>query len=172
MYENVEVQFVPGRHAYLTIYHDGEKVEKVDLHAIPTEAQMHEMMIEKGFKMKSDDEVARIKAEKQALRDQEIMKRKHREELRRMKKLEFEMAQKKLDAENAGITDSDGSDGGEKLKGILEMLNAEDPYGDGLTPEQRADAEREMKRKKWNEVLAKKAKVEKEAASASSGGEL
>ena len=158
-YEGVEVEFIHGRHAYLTIYHDGQKVEKVDLHAIPTETEMHEMMIEKGFTLKSEDEVEKIRREKQPLRLKDEMRRKQREEMRQKYINNKNWQTQPKDEREAGVNhpsdrihagDGDGDD--------------EDPdlYGDGLTAEQLADMEREMKRKKWKQVLQERERMEKQ----------
>jgi hypothetical protein len=51
--------------AVLSIYHDGVEYEKVELQEIGTEEGMHQMMLDKGFVLKSDEEVASIKAKGQ-----------------------------------------------------------------------------------------------------------
>lgn len=60
-FENVEVQYETGKRATLTIYHDGEVLENVDLQSIETEAEMIQTMIDKGFRMKPEDQVVSIR---------------------------------------------------------------------------------------------------------------
>jgi len=47
---------VPGREAVLTIFQDGEEQEKIKLSEIETREEMHEMMKNKGFVLKSPEE--------------------------------------------------------------------------------------------------------------------
>jgi hypothetical protein len=56
-FQNVEVEFNRGRKAVLTINHDGDEHEQVDLQSIATQDEMHQMMLDKGFVLKSDEEV-------------------------------------------------------------------------------------------------------------------
>mmetsp|Transcript_20599 Transcript_20599/g.48867 ORF Transcript_20599/g.48867 Transcript_20599/m.48867 type:complete len:142 (+) Transcript_20599:322-747(+) len=114
---------------------------------------MHEMMIEKGFTLKSEDEVDKIKREKQPLRLKDEMRRKQREEMRdkMINNGNWQTERKRKKEREAGVDPSD-------LRGAGE----DDLYGDGLTPEQRADMEREMKRKKWNQVLQERERTEKQ----------
>ena len=57
--------------AVLTVLEDGVEREKVVLSDISTKEEMHRMMIEKGFQRKSEEEIARIKAEKYWLLEEE-----------------------------------------------------------------------------------------------------
>jgi Sep15/SelM redox domain len=60
-FQNVEVEFVGGRSAVLTIYDDGEEREKIELTTLGTQQEMKELMLDKGFVLKSPQELARIK---------------------------------------------------------------------------------------------------------------
>ena len=60
-FHNVEINFNRGRKATLTIYHDGIEQEKVDLKSLGTQEKMHQMMLDKGFVLKSEEEIAMIK---------------------------------------------------------------------------------------------------------------
>ena len=53
MYHNVEIKFIHGKKATLTIFDDGEETETIMLSDIKTESEMHSMMQEKGFKKMS-----------------------------------------------------------------------------------------------------------------------
>jgi hypothetical protein len=59
-FQNVEVEFNRGRKAILTIHHDGDEHEQVDLQSIKTQDEMHQMMLDKGFVLKSDEELEEI----------------------------------------------------------------------------------------------------------------
>jgi hypothetical protein len=48
-YQNVEVEYVAGRTAVLTIYRGGIEQEQVILHTLATQEDMHQMMQRKGF---------------------------------------------------------------------------------------------------------------------------
>jgi hypothetical protein len=60
-FQNVEVEFVRGRNAVLTIYDDGEEREKIELTTLGTQQEMKELMLSKGFILKSQQEVARLR---------------------------------------------------------------------------------------------------------------
>lgn len=154
-YNGVVVEFIHGRHAYLTIYHDDVEVEKVDLHVIPTEDGMHEMMINKGFTLKTDEEIAAIKAEKQKLRDIEEDGRKKREERRQQRTAEY--LKKKLEKE--GKTEPVEATAAKPISDVNDVIE-DDEYGDGLTAEQRAMAERQRKMSIWLNKLAKDKEAE------------
>ena len=62
-YENVQIEYSRGRKAVLTIFHDGEVHEQVELQTISTQKEMHQMMLDKGFVRKSEGEVERIRLE-------------------------------------------------------------------------------------------------------------
>jgi len=51
-YENVEIEWIAGREAVLTIYQGAEMLEEISLYAIQTREEMHSLMKEKGFKNK------------------------------------------------------------------------------------------------------------------------
>lgn len=70
-YHGVEVEYLRGRDAVLTIYQDGMERETVILSDIPTKEELHEVMLEKGFQRKSNDEIMQIKAELYWRREEE-----------------------------------------------------------------------------------------------------
>jgi hypothetical protein len=61
-FHNVEIEFIRGRKAVLTIYHDGEEHEQVELQSIGTKKEIHQMMLDKGFTLKSEEEIAEMQA--------------------------------------------------------------------------------------------------------------
>jgi hypothetical protein len=58
------------------IYHDGEQHEKVDLESIETEAEMIQMMIDKEFRWKPQEQVAKKTEEGERNERMEEAKRK------------------------------------------------------------------------------------------------
>lgn len=70
-YQNVEVTFIPGRKAVLTIYESGKEREKVTLSDISTKPEMHKLMVDKGFERKSEDEIRALKAVVESRKKQE-----------------------------------------------------------------------------------------------------
>jgi hypothetical protein len=69
----VTVNYVPGMKAVLTIYEEnGTDIrETVTLSDIPTKEEMHQLMVDKGFVLKDEKELTRIKQEQQVLRELE-----------------------------------------------------------------------------------------------------
>lgn len=100
-FQNVMVEYLAGKHATLTIYHDGEEHEKVDLEAFESEAEMVQMMLDKGFISKSEEEVrlirktgAESRVREQDERNERMEDAKRRmEAYRKMKAIEKEKAQ-------------------------------------------------------------------------------
>ena len=60
-YQNVQVEYVHGRKAILYIYQDGEEVEQITLSEYKTKEDMHNLMVEKGFVKKPEEELAEIR---------------------------------------------------------------------------------------------------------------
>jgi hypothetical protein len=85
-YENVEVKYISGRKAVLTIFHDGEEQEKIELSTLKMREDMHAMFLEKGFVKKSEEEIERVRQE----REREMQDEK---ELKEARKLEKQTAQ-------------------------------------------------------------------------------
>ena len=94
-FQNVEIEFQMGKRATLTIYHDGEEYEKVDLQDIETEAEMIQMMIDKEFRWKPQEQVEMIrqvgdetKKREEAERNERMEEAKRKMEAYRRKKAE------------------------------------------------------------------------------------
>jgi hypothetical protein len=66
-YRNVDVEFVPGRHAKMTIYEDGVAGETIDMTALITKEDMHKLMVDKGFEKLSAAEIELQNKEKSQL---------------------------------------------------------------------------------------------------------
>jgi hypothetical protein len=84
-FENVHVEFQHGQKAVLTIYHNDEEKEQVELQSIQTAQEIHEMMLGKGFRLKAPAEVDRILAEGEAGFQKELEEKRKREEKARQK---------------------------------------------------------------------------------------
>lgn len=59
-YEGVEIEYIHGRKAILTIYRDGQEQEQVTLSDYKTKEEMHALMVEKGFIRKSQEEIEEL----------------------------------------------------------------------------------------------------------------
>lgn len=58
-YRGVQIEYISGRTAALSVFHDGVLHEDVQLTDIATKDLMHRLMLEKGFVKKSDAELAK-----------------------------------------------------------------------------------------------------------------
>ena len=103
-FQNVDIQYETGKRATLTIYHDGEVHETVDLQDIETEAEMIQMMIDKQFQWKPQDQVAMIreigakaKAREDDERNDRMEEMKQRLEAYRKKKAEDKHAREQAE---------------------------------------------------------------------------
>eukprot|EP00550_Attheya_septentrionalis_P009752 CAMPEP_0198282920 /NCGR_PEP_ID=MMETSP1449-20131203/2629_1 /TAXON_ID=420275 /ORGANISM="Attheya septentrionalis, Strain CCMP2084" /LENGTH=126 /DNA_ID=CAMNT_0043979339 /DNA_START=128 /DNA_END=508 /DNA_ORIENTATION=+ len=101
-YRNVEVKFVSGKNAILTIFDDNVELEQVDLSKYTDKEDIHAMMVEKGFEKMEGEELEQARrelAEKTAEEDarKEALAEKKREELR--KRREEKMAAARADEE-------------------------------------------------------------------------
>uniref|UniRef100_A0A7S1CUW2 Selenoprotein F/M domain-containing protein n=1 Tax=Cyclophora tenuis TaxID=216820 RepID=A0A7S1CUW2_CYCTE len=56
-YRGVEVEYVHGRKAVLSIFHDGELQEEITLSELGTREEMHALMVDKGFQKMSEEEI-------------------------------------------------------------------------------------------------------------------
>mmetsp|Transcript_4781 Transcript_4781/g.11412 ORF Transcript_4781/g.11412 Transcript_4781/m.11412 type:complete len:91 (-) Transcript_4781:193-465(-) len=86
----------------MTIFHDGEEFEKVDLESIETEAEMIQMMVDKNFRWKSPELVQMIrqigreeKQKEEEERNERMEEAKRKMEAFRKKKLEEKLAKEK-----------------------------------------------------------------------------
>jgi len=96
MYRNVDIEYIHGRTATLTIFEDGVEVEQIILSDYKTRDDMHALFQEKGFVRKSSEEIAEVverkrldeEAESAQAREQTIKRRE--EAAARRKQLEEE----------------------------------------------------------------------------------
>ena len=101
MYHNVEIEYIHGRTATLTIYEDGIEVEKVTLSDYKTRDEMHQLFQAKGFVMKSPEEISAISERKymeeqaEAAHARDVSAKKREEAAARRKQLEEEDKLKK-----------------------------------------------------------------------------
>ena len=87
IYKNVDIEFVKGRKATLTIHkgdEDGEIIDTITLSDYETEKEMHDLFKKFGFKERSPEDIeTRIKIEEQ--KDREAFKAKQEENIIRQK---------------------------------------------------------------------------------------
>ena len=145
------MEFQAGKKAVLTIYHDGEEQEQVELQTIPTADEMHALMLEKGFKMKSEEEVAEVKKKADELMKEELEAQRQRKE--RAQKIALERQKKH---ENGGDAEKDKAR--EQARDLLKNKNIklDDVKSssidiDALPEEDEISKEqmKELKRRQW-----------------------
>jgi len=114
----VEIEYETGTRATLTIYHGNEhepqpqhgnehETETVDLQGIETEAEMARILLDKGFRWKPEEEVARIRSIGAAARAREEGERNERmeESKRRMEAWKKARAEERRASEPAATSD-------------------------------------------------------------------
>jgi len=69
LYKKVDVEFIPGRKAVMTIYQDGVENEKITLSDYNDKEKLHALFIEKGFQKYDEEELAEIRQMKQEVED-------------------------------------------------------------------------------------------------------
>jgi hypothetical protein len=86
-YENVTIQYIAGRRAILTIYHNGMVQEQVELGPIKTRTKLHELFMNKGFQPKPPQEREQFLANRKAEHDAEakLKRQRTRERLQQQK---------------------------------------------------------------------------------------
>jgi hypothetical protein len=106
-YRGVDVEYVQGKPAVLSIYADGELKEEVALFDINTLGDLHMMMLEKGFGPMPDDEIAVMKEKKEAAAVAEEAKKTAEREMYRKQSEEKRKA--KILAAEAAAAEAEGS---------------------------------------------------------------
>jgi hypothetical protein len=124
---------------------------------------MHALMVEKGFKMKPEDEVAQIKEKAERLFNHEVEARKQREERARKRAAERE-AERLKNKEEGVETQNDNTR--EQMRNLFKEKDKvgervidnidELPEEDQITKEQM----RELKRRQWKEVQERRKAAE------------
>ena len=87
-YQNVEVKYIRGRQAILTIYKDGKEQKRIKLSDLQTKEEMHELMKAEGFVEKSPEEREKIAKEGRRTLFEENEKRRRSSE-RKLRKKEY-----------------------------------------------------------------------------------
>jgi hypothetical protein len=137
----------------LTIYLDGVEQEKLSLQGLATEEEMHQLMLAKGFVLKTEDELEEVK-----LRTEEE-RRKEEEKKERIKQKQEEKRQRILNAQKdaANNMDVETKDESEALK--LKIKELRESGGD---PKLIKKLTRERARLAQETMMKTQAKVEKE----------
>jgi len=73
-YRNVQVTFIQGRKAVLTIFEDDKEKEKIILSDYKTKDDMHKLFVDKGFERKTEEEIRKLKEAKPAEESQPVGK--------------------------------------------------------------------------------------------------
>ena len=90
-YHDVEVKYIFGSKATLTIYDEnGVEIEKVLLSPITTNKELHQLFREKGFQLKSKEEIEALKKRRQLEFEQEEKRKEtvQKQKLERIKQQE------------------------------------------------------------------------------------
>jgi aspartate oxidase len=83
-YQGVEVEYVHGRNAVLTIYRDGQEQEQVTLSDYKTKDALHALMVNKGFIRRSNKEIEELMSWLQSEKE-EASRRRFEEQQREQK---------------------------------------------------------------------------------------
>mmetsp|Transcript_25830 Transcript_25830/g.53842 ORF Transcript_25830/g.53842 Transcript_25830/m.53842 type:complete len:146 (+) Transcript_25830:242-679(+) len=100
LYQNVSMTWKEGHDPVLFIYKNGEEQEKIRLAEHDDMEQLEALMLEKGFKFKSEEEMQKIMEEREA------MAHARREERERERQFNILKRQKLIDKERAQGIDS------------------------------------------------------------------
>ncbi|KAK1732504.1 hypothetical protein QTG54_016787 [Skeletonema marinoi] len=131
-YQNVQVKFVPGRKAIMTIYESGDdddegeeeswvEKEQIVLSDYKTKDEMHALMVEKGFQLKSPEEVEAIQQQYKDEAEAERTKAEERREEMRIRREEMQRQREEKMMEDARAEvegGGDGSSGGVSMGGL------------------------------------------------------
>jgi len=130
-YQNVQVKFVPGRKAIMTIYESGDddedeeeswvENEQIVLSDYKTKDEMHALMVEKGFQLKSPEEVEAIQQQYKDEAEVERTKAEERREEMRIRREEMQRQHEEKMMEDARAeveVGGDGSSGGVSMGGL------------------------------------------------------
>lgn len=96
-YRGVQVEYIHGRRAVLSIYHDGELQEDVTLSDLKTREEMHQLMVEKGFEKMTPEEIEAMRARREQ-EDQEADRRRLEEKEKRRKEMEIKNQKRREEA--------------------------------------------------------------------------
>ena len=98
-YAGVDVEYVHGHRASISIYHDGELQETISLHDYPTKQELHMLMVTKGFVKKVQEEIQKMKALKRIEQRAFESKRNEEKVKRRIARMEqFEAMRRSIPA--------------------------------------------------------------------------
>jgi hypothetical protein len=106
-YQNVEIEYIHGRKAVLTIFHDGEEQEKIDisnLKKLRTREDLHALFLEKGFVLKSEEEIEAFRQQGEI--DERAAQYKKEANLAQFEEMAARQIQE-LEAERDGTNDPD-----------------------------------------------------------------
>lgn len=102
-YTGVEVTYIHGRQAVMTVFDDGEETEKITLSEVKTKPEMHAMMVEKGFGKKSEEEIEEVKRKLEVAKvEEEQRRRTQREERQKQAEVRRKEKEEKKKAEEEG----------------------------------------------------------------------
>jgi acyl-CoA reductase-like NAD-dependent aldehyde dehydrogenase len=102
-YVGVTVEYIHGRRAVLTIYEDEEEVEKITLSDYATKEEMHALFVEKGFTLKTPEEIEKVK-ESIRLAEEEKARLRMEQRAQRLLEREARLEMQRKAKENAAMS--------------------------------------------------------------------
>jgi Sep15/SelM redox domain len=113
-YLGVSVEYVKGRPAVLYLFVDGEFKEDIDLHEYGSKEDLHSLMLKKGFKRMTTEEVAVMRQRKEVERLEEFNKKLalreiYREESRKRREAQL-MVDKRISKEDNSVKQKTGDE--------------------------------------------------------------
>ena len=162
-YQNVQVEYIHGRKAILTIFHDDVAVEKVELNKLDDRQQMHALFVEKGFQLRPEYEIAVLKEERLEnwVDDDQVKKdkRKAREERRKQRAAQAKMQGDAADEKEIPLTTRRMKDRRERRK---EMQRRQREKIESMSKDERQAYEQE-RRKERERLLAEQKKTREDS---------
>lgn len=124
-YENVEVTWTRGKPPVMTTYLSGEQHEQIDLLEVGSTEKLHDLMKEKGFVTRPEEEVQAIKKKRQEQQmEKQRQKEKRRQELeerKRHRELERQERKRKQEEGNGHSKTKEQEEAREERKRQLEQ---------------------------------------------------
>jgi hypothetical protein len=102
-YQGVEVVYIPGRKAVLTIYNDEREQEQITLSDYATKAEMHALMVEKGFVKKGEEEIVEMKRRNVEQKQEEERVRREMQAAENQRRLDQMIPQAGGEGENLAV---------------------------------------------------------------------
>lgn len=121
-YKDVVVRYVKGQNPVLVINRHGAHRETVDLTKHPTKEQLHQLMVDKGFKKKTQEEIDELVRLTKLWNEAELHVEKEMEQERKKKREERHKQREILGEELRKLAQVGGEEGKQKIKEKLREM--------------------------------------------------